>query len=198
MGARLYNPTTGRFLQVDPVSSGSANDYDYCNGDPINCTDLDGRCPFCFLIPAGVGWVASRFTRGQAVMARRGGPPTGTMARRVGRPPGVIARRVAPGTKIHRNSNAYGGPSWGYRIMYTNKRGKLDVYKWGITSVPNGWSRANASRRQCAREGHKHCYVAQVRTFKTRLAARQWEFFNCTAYVFAFGRRPVGMKTSCR
>ena len=45
MGARLYNPTTGRFLSVDPEPGGSANDYDYCNADPINCTDLDGRWP---------------------------------------------------------------------------------------------------------------------------------------------------------
>ncbi|MGW4426584.1 DNRLRE domain-containing protein [Streptosporangium sp. NPDC004631] len=43
MGARLYNPTTGRFLQVDPVVGGSANAYDYCHGDPVNCVDLDGR-----------------------------------------------------------------------------------------------------------------------------------------------------------
>ncbi|TJZ95638.1 RHS repeat-associated core domain-containing protein [Actinacidiphila oryziradicis] len=45
MGLRLYSPATGRFLQTDPVSGASANGYDYCNGDPINCTDLDGQCP---------------------------------------------------------------------------------------------------------------------------------------------------------
>lgn len=43
MGVRLYNPTTGRFLSVDPVPGGSANAYEYCGGDPVNCTDLDGR-----------------------------------------------------------------------------------------------------------------------------------------------------------
>jgi hypothetical protein len=32
----------GRFLQVDPVPGGSANDYDYANQDPINAFDLDG------------------------------------------------------------------------------------------------------------------------------------------------------------
>ena len=45
MGARLYNPTTGRFLSTDPEPGGSANDYDYCSADPINCTDLDGKWP---------------------------------------------------------------------------------------------------------------------------------------------------------
>lgn len=29
--------------QVDPVLGGSASAYDYCYGDPVNCTDLDGR-----------------------------------------------------------------------------------------------------------------------------------------------------------
>jgi hypothetical protein len=43
MGARLYDPTTGRFLSIDPVAGGSANAYEYCNGDPINKYDLDGR-----------------------------------------------------------------------------------------------------------------------------------------------------------
>lgn len=43
MGVRLYDPTTGRFLSVDPVPGGSANAYEYCGGDPLNLYDLDGR-----------------------------------------------------------------------------------------------------------------------------------------------------------
>ncbi|MCU1376591.1 MAG: hypothetical protein JWO68_3877, partial [Actinomycetia bacterium] len=42
MGVRLYDPRLGRFLEVDPVAGGSANDYDYCAGDPVNCFDLAG------------------------------------------------------------------------------------------------------------------------------------------------------------
>jgi len=62
MGVRLYSATTGRFLSVDPVPGGSANAYDYCNADPVNCTDLAGTFPsFASIIKAVaiVGEVAS-------------------------------------------------------------------------------------------------------------------------------------------
>jgi len=57
MGARLYDPTIGRFLQVDPQPGGSANNYDYVNQDPLNKDDLNGQCPWC-IVGAVVGAVA--------------------------------------------------------------------------------------------------------------------------------------------
>ena len=43
MGVRMYDPATGRFWSPDPVPGGNATAYDYCAGDPVNCTDLDGQ-----------------------------------------------------------------------------------------------------------------------------------------------------------
>jgi RHS repeat-associated protein len=45
MGVRSYVPSLGRFLSPDPVAGGSANAYDYGNGDPVNQFDLGGEKP---------------------------------------------------------------------------------------------------------------------------------------------------------
>jgi RHS repeat-associated protein len=42
MGARGYNPYTGRFASVDSVFEGSANAYDYVDQNPVTGTDLSG------------------------------------------------------------------------------------------------------------------------------------------------------------
>jgi RHS repeat-associated protein len=44
MGARIYLPVLGRFLQQDPVDGGSCSDYDYVCADPVNRFDIGGTC----------------------------------------------------------------------------------------------------------------------------------------------------------
>jgi len=59
MGVRLYNPATGLFLSVDPVSGGNDNAYAYPN-DPVNDFDLDGRWSWKSAAKwAGVGAMAA-------------------------------------------------------------------------------------------------------------------------------------------
>lgn len=59
--ARSYEPTTGRFISVDPAAAGPTDPYvsayAYANANPIRYTDPSGRCPICIagLIGAGVG-----------------------------------------------------------------------------------------------------------------------------------------------
>ena len=46
LGARPYDPTTGRFISADPLGhAASMSLYDYANGDPVNFFDADGRAP---------------------------------------------------------------------------------------------------------------------------------------------------------
>ena len=44
LGARYYEPQSGRFISPDPLGhAASMSLYDYCNGDPVNGLDPDGR-----------------------------------------------------------------------------------------------------------------------------------------------------------
>jgi len=44
LGARYYEPTSGRFLSPDPMGHGASMSlYDFTNGDPVNRFDPDGR-----------------------------------------------------------------------------------------------------------------------------------------------------------
>ena len=46
LGARYYNPTTGRFTQPDP-SGKEANTYNYTSCNPVNSTDPTGLLSLC-------------------------------------------------------------------------------------------------------------------------------------------------------
>lgn len=52
-GERYYDPSLGRFLQVDPMEGGSANAYDYCSGNPVDCADPAGTHSYSYSYDLG-------------------------------------------------------------------------------------------------------------------------------------------------
>jgi len=58
MGARVYIPALGRFVQLDPKVGGGANGYDHANQDPVNISDPSGES-FTDWLPRIVVGVAS-------------------------------------------------------------------------------------------------------------------------------------------
>jgi RHS repeat-associated protein len=58
LGARVYVPALGRFMQVDPQPGGSANGYDYAGQNPVNLGDPSGRS-FLDWLPTIVGGIAA-------------------------------------------------------------------------------------------------------------------------------------------
>ena len=85
MGVRAYDPHLGRFLSQDPIAGGSANDYDYVNGDPINNLDLGGTCSTRHR--GFGGWARSRWcnTRNAAKRAGSAAVAAGSLSGRCAR-----------------------------------------------------------------------------------------------------------------
>ena len=154
MGARPYDASLGRFLSVDPVAGGSANDYDYVNQDPVNGFDLDGRCiPMCVVLV--IGGALLIYTGFRIVSAwqvyqaghersypdygptRRGYPNTFNPAARVNQPSGATAKPPAYGR---------GPKGLKKRIFIALFIATLSTLLWRITHPDSGGPQSMSGR----------------------------------------------------
>ncbi|MFE2279388.1 RHS repeat-associated core domain-containing protein [Streptomyces sp. NPDC059454] len=159
MGARLYDPTTGRFLSADPVQGGSANAYDYANADPVNQFDLDGRsakkraelracwslgysgCVFASYLSGILLWnIGTSKSRNNAVrhfiwQAALTFYFGAAAAKRLGdaHEYGDRSRDSRKDQYNNRQARAFVGSSWNRRQMvYYNNRGRLLQYLYSV------------------------------------------------------------------
>ncbi|MEV6596829.1 DNRLRE domain-containing protein [Actinoplanes sp. NPDC051346] len=192
MGVRLYNPAAGRFLSVDPVAGGSANDYDYSFQDPVNIDDLDGRCPICVVgIGIGVRIGVRQLAKHLAKQAARRGVTPRT-------PPKVPPKRPTKPKTSSKNKRKrdYRGPSIVYTIYYFLGKNKT-VWKYGIST--NGRSRPDVQLRRLRRQfsNLKWDYDVQGR-YNSRHKAEVVENTLVKRYFRKHGHCPPGQRYSCR
>lgn len=191
MGARLYDPATGRFLSRDPVDGGNSNSYIY-PADPINFLDADGKAAVA-LLPFAAGTIAAAaiaviillvlwviayycYVRGCTIAIPR------------------LRPKVPWPGKLTRKSLTDKRPYIGYIIYYSGR-----IWKYGISSV--GASRPSSQISSCNRyyRIQRGCGYLVVRWgLRGWYNARKWEAAQILRYVARHGHCPPGQYVSCR
>lgn len=130
MGVRLYDPALGRFLEVDPVEGGSANDYDYVVGDPVNARDFSGTL---MCVDGACNNTVVLHTKARPVVAR----PTAYCKGNTHDPgcaPRGLAGRISPG------AHSSIGLKRTYGVHYTLANQGLPFKPWARTRLPSSES----------------------------------------------------------
>ncbi|MFD4951459.1 DNRLRE domain-containing protein [Streptomyces sp. NPDC058451] len=142
MGVRLYNPTTGRFLSVDPVYGGNLNAYEYAHADPLNRFDLDGR----------LSWVRKQWNRFNNKRHRVGRNPNWRGIYHSGKFAIGVAALVAPFGRVKTARNVWRAAKSPHGTL---KRCAKSVSRavhcagagWGVQTAVNDFNNWNKNRR---------------------------------------------------
>ncbi|MFB7456694.1 DNRLRE domain-containing protein [Streptomyces sp. NPDC056188] len=142
MGVRLYNPTTGRFLSVDPVYGGNLNAYEYAHADPLNRFDLDGRS----------SWVRKQWNRFNNKRHRVGRNPNWRGIYHSGKFAIGVAALVAPFGRVKTARNVWRAAKSPHGTL---RRCAKSVSRavhcagagWGVQTAVNDFNNWNNNRR---------------------------------------------------
>lgn len=203
MGARIYVPSLGRFLQVDPVEGGVDNDYVWPT-DPINKSDLAGTFAILLipvllvifaaaLVASYVSYVARTPTRFSLPTISKPSFPSGTVDRSMAQARASVKPIVIPQPQV---------TTWRMELPYSvyviHKKGTDKVYKYGITSVNPFTGRPNSQLSGCAIHFKGPCDTDEVARTVGYYNARVIEYGLIYDYYLEHGVCPPGQNPSCK
>lgn len=141
MGARVYIPSLGRFLQVDPVEGGVDNNYVY-PPDSVNEEDLSGMCPMCVAaVVLAIGRVA--LTASAPIVVKQTAKQTVKQTAKqaakqtIKKELKASSKDWSGGAKVMNKHYSQHGKALGYKNAAAYTRGARDVIKKdGTKGVP--------------------------------------------------------------
>ncbi|WP_435749046.1 RHS repeat-associated core domain-containing protein [Microbacterium sp. PMB16] len=198
MGARLYVPALGRFLQVDPIEGGGANDYAWPT-DPINGHDLSGN--FAIALPLVALIIAIILLAVYISMPRRPLPPINIDFSW----PTIKAptRKNVTGAVMQKGLTIPVPRPTNYRkdkkyIVYEIFQASTgDTWKYGITSGSPLERRPQSQLATCAAHFGSECgWIRRAENLQGFYQARLVEYSYIVGYAARHGSCPPG-QPSC-
>jgi len=202
MGARLYVPALGRFIQVDPIEGGGYNNYVW-PPDPINQHDLSGNIiqvlPVLIigLALAAILFVVAYYMRTTVSMPRL---PTINISMPQFKQPTPKSAQAAPFARpIPRPVTTNYRDDSRYKVYEIFRTGTGETWKYGITSGAPYEMRPQSQLGACAAYFGSCSFEWKTKTPVTGYyTARVIEYGYIMDYYQENGHCPPGQLLSCK